>query len=73
MWVDRNRDGQSSRDEVTQLAAQGVKEIRLAYDKGAQLDEAGNDHRYRGQYEKRLPRGDVLTFMIEDVYFLNVP
>jgi hypothetical protein len=50
LWVDRNHDGYSSRDEHESIHAYHVEAIRLGYTYALADDESANVHRLHGTY-----------------------
>lgn len=73
LWVDRNHDGQSTHDEIATLAQMGVKALQLEFEEGASLDDAENDHRFRGHYLKQLSGPRSVRLMMNDIFFWPVP
>jgi hypothetical protein len=48
LWQDKNRDGKSSANELSELGARGVRAIRLQYVEILEKDKYGNETRQRG-------------------------
>lgn len=68
LWVDRNHDGISQRDETGPIHRFGVVSISLKFGLDEHSDENGNFHRYRGTFDRRV-HGAILTFAMDDVFF----
>jgi len=47
LWIDANHDGVSQPEELTSLAAEGVRAISLRYVVGKKVDSFGNLFKYR--------------------------
>jgi hypothetical protein len=69
LWQDSNHNGISENAELRQLSKLGLKEIRLDYKRSKQIDEFGNEFRYRSQVkdtrDARLARWAWDVFLIK--------
>ena len=66
LWYDRNRDGESSPDELTTLQSRGVQSISLRYSYGLETDFFGNQSRERSV----VTMNDQSKRLVVDVWFL---
>lgn len=55
LWQDRNRDGQSSEDELSSLIAAGIRALSLDFKESRRVDRWGNHFRYRATVEFTSP------------------
>lgn len=75
LWIDRNHDGVSQRQEIRPLSAEGVVSISLDYVEARDYDDAENLHLYQSTFVQRvtrqLGRPYLRTQEAHDVYFLE--
>lgn len=72
LWVDADHDGRSTIFETGPMQSYGVTALELAYMTDPGRDPAGNEHRYRGTYHRRVVRegpAEVRIFALDDVFF----
>jgi hypothetical protein len=69
LWQDRNHDGFSTPDELSTLAARGVRALNLDYQVSRLVDAHGNGFRYRGRVH-RTPGSHVGPFAY-DVFLVT--
>jgi hypothetical protein len=54
LWIDRNHDGVSQKNEIDVLPQHGVASIRLQYQESAERDGNVNRHLYQGRFVRRM-------------------
>ncbi len=72
IWVDRNHDGISQSEEIRPMQTHGVISIRLRFVIYDDTDANGNEHRFRGTYQKLVKQSGrlrVANQAIEDIFF----
>lgn len=76
LWVDKNHDGASQRQEVRHLNAEGVISINLEYVEAREYDDANNLHLYQSTFVRRVTRQFgppyLRTQEAHDVFFLEL-
>lgn len=68
VWVDANHDGVCEPTEVSPIHAFGIENIPLNAVPTNFVDENGNDHFLRGQYQRHV-KGQIQLFAIDAVTF----
>jgi hypothetical protein len=68
VWVDKNHDGISQKDELFSLEDVGISAIRLGYTLSKRYDEYGNIFRYKGSL--RPTSDDKVSRVIYDVFLV---
>jgi hypothetical protein len=75
LWIDRNHDGVSQRQEIRHLSAEGVLSISLVYVEARDYDDAENLHLYQSTFVRRVTRQFGRPYSrtqeAHDVYFLE--
>ena len=73
LWVDRNHDGISQRQEITSLKRFDIVAIDLDFSHVDEVDGNGNLHPLQGTYLKRLTQrrlgSRLVPYAIHDVFF----
>jgi hypothetical protein len=71
LWQDRDGDGVSTPDELSELAGMGVKAIQLSYTESGRVDRHGNQLRQTGKFVRTADFAGALgdTGAIVDVWF----
>jgi hypothetical protein len=72
IWIDRNQDGISQRQEMGPLARFGIIGLGLSFVQSDELDGNGNNHRLKGHYLRRvLTNGaaEIQELGLDDVFF----
>lgn len=73
LWTDRNHDGTSQLNEISELNWSGVEEIELSFREDRDIDGFGNWHFLKSSFSRRIeaPWGETIVRReIEDLYFL---
>ncbi len=73
LWVDRNHDGISQRQEITSLRHFAIVAINLDFSRVQEVDGNGNLHPLQSTYLKRLTERQLgsrlVPYAVHDVYF----
>lgn len=72
LWIDRNHDGYSQRNELLTLRQAGIVEISTAYRESKRVDRNGNEYRFVG-HATILRNGRPKLRRIFDVILTRVP
>lgn len=76
LWIDKNHDGVSQKEEVRHLNSEGVTSISLDYVEAREYDDANNLHLYQGTFMRRVTRQFgppyLRTQAAHDVFFLEL-
>lgn len=71
VWTDRNHDGISDPDEMTDLSSAGIELLETAYKRSNKHDPHGNLFRFRSTAMIRNPSGRIRTTTTYDVYLVE--
>lgn len=71
LWFDRNHDGQSQKSELIGLAEAGIETIWVEYVVAFDVDQFGNELRYRSRASVRGKDGILRSVPTVDVFFLT--
>jgi hypothetical protein len=73
LWVDRNHDGISQRQEISSLGRLSIVAINLSFSRVSEIDGNGNLHPLQSSYWKRLSERRIgsrlVPYAVHDVFF----